>query len=326
VFVALVTAVLAGIYLLWHNSPPANVMEVIIFAGFIVGIIGGVIRRPRPLEAALLADHQLNLAELFSSVWLSQQAHPSERHPWSALLLADASFRCRSINTSSLRFRRFGASLWGATILAFVLAVTVLLLGPTRPPHPGAHELALAAGSSTTPTNTIEAGGKFLTPDERPILPGDPDDPQASKFGQNNPPTADHSPKDSATDATPDLHSQNVVGDTGHGGGSARTDGRPPVAPETPNHPTGPGEVASHNNGKAGTGDGAGTTDAFPSSDNHANGGLRSAGSKGESPAPPWQSSDWAAKVEQAHQAVDSGQIPAIYRDLVQKYFSPIGN
>ncbi|MDB5300045.1 MAG: hypothetical protein JWO87_1708, partial [Phycisphaerales bacterium] len=39
--------------------------------------------------------------------------------------------------------------------------------------------------------------------------------------------------------------------------------------------------------------------------------------------APPWKSANWPTDVDRARRALDAGQIPAAYRDLVRTYFAP---
>jgi hypothetical protein len=49
--------------------------------------------------------------------------------------------------------------------------------------------------------------------------------------------------------------------------------------------------------------------------------GRVSAGAAGARETAPWQSDRWNQDVQNAREAVDSGRVPAGYRDVVRKYF-----
>ena len=86
----------------------------------------------------------------------------------------------------------------------------------------------------------------FLASEDRPILPGDPDDLHASSFGQNNPPSDDSSQHANSPDAQESgVHSKVAGDDAGQGGGAAKTNSHRDVTPEAD---SGHGAAASHNN------------------------------------------------------------------------------
>jgi hypothetical protein len=325
ILIACGPALLAAAWLLWHGQPALIVVEVLMASGFIAGVAWAIVRRPTPLAAALEADRQMRLAELLSSAWLSWRAEAYQRDGWAAALLAEADSRSATFAVSSLTLRRFGGRTWGAVALAVSLVMTLALLGPSPqsstldwPKRHSNRDLAMGKGQK----NEAQKPETFASPENRPILLADPDDLNASQFGQDGLPQAAKPAArsgDSSASAS-DSHAPSSSDNAGKGRGSARTNnadaampklatghaaGESAAADKTADPAAGAGD-ASHNARKDGT---SATGGALAGSDLHF------------AAPPPWKAADWAATIHRARLALDAGQIPPAYRDLVQEYF-----
>jgi hypothetical protein len=327
-FLASAAALLLLALLYWYARPTSPAVVASLLAGLIGGLIWGLIRPPTLLQAALIADDQLNTADLLSTACLCRRNHPDAPNPWLQQIFAEADRRCRALSPRSITVHRLSGRVWGAVVLAVSLVVIVNGLAPLSAKQqadapanrPG--DLALEPGRRADRS----APEMFVSADNRPILLGDPEDADASRFGQNaavRPPAANTNP---ASSDNPDLssHTDISANEPGPGHGSART--HPPGSPDKPPAPVanaGPGSPSTEPGAKPAAGAGSAngnTTPGEAASSAHA----AASGSSSPVPPPPWTSDQWPADVRRAQSAVTAGQIPSQYRDLVRGYFSDV--
>lgn len=322
ILMAAAVALAAVILLLWRGKPGMMVAELLLLTGVIAGIAWGILRRPTPLMAALEADRQLGLEELLSSAWLARQSQNPHADAWQSALLSMAESRCVRASSSSVTLARLGPRMWGAVILSTSLVFALALLGPS--PMPGATDCDTVSAKTQTSRKSSGAptSDQYASVIDRPILPADPDDLNASTFGQNSLPSGpDASAKaEDVSDATSRRNAAAAESAKG-GSGSARTETQTPDAKplderhatRTPDTPHNAGEVAA----------GAGVTSDRPSSAAAgSSGGIASASVPRSASAPPWVGADWQADIQRAQTALSEGRVPAAYRDLVKGYFS----
>ena len=147
----------------------------------------------------------------------------------------------------------------------------------------------------------------------------DVEDEQARGTGENATPPPNHAAAEPGTKKDEDRpHGSSAAAASEHGGGSGRTDPAPSSdlhqrVETTDSHETPNAQIRSG---------GAGEETKLPTS-----AGDDASGQSAHAPArpnqiAPWQASNWPQTVERARQAVDSGQVPTAYRDLVKDYFN----
>jgi hypothetical protein len=276
--------------------------------------------------AALEADRQMDLSELLSSAWLAKDAVIYRTESLPAALVAMADLHCMTASARSLSLRRVGGRTWGATLLSASLVLTLALLGPSASSdadRDGRANRALASGR--TASDARHSQDFFASAIDRPVLLADPDDLNASTFGQNAAPRAADSPALEQEASESESRGDAIAKGAGNGRSSARTD--KPAGPDQPRLAEGHGGVsspASHNKpGEVASGAGA-PSDRSPSgsASDPSTGGLAAGLAPRPSSPPPWASADWASDIHRARTALNGGRIPAVYRDLVRGYFS----
>lgn len=314
-------ALVIAIVLLWHAH--AAMLEVVasMITGVFAGCIWAIARRPSRLQAALEADRQLNLDDLLSSAWIVGRRQAPPDH-WLSSLLAQADDRCAHASPSAVKLRRLGARSWGGIALAVALVLTFASFGPVPAPNQSAeaHRPVVATRIGFSDRAEQSVLDRSPAADHRPILLPDPDDANASTLGQNTAP-APSKAKAGAVDV-PDSsdHASAASPDDGHGAGSART--KPPTAPTpTQGQQSATASQSNHNTGEATAGTGA--PGAQTLRDDTTATGTVAGLTPSTNSAPPWKSANWPTDVDRARRALDAGQIPAAYRDLVRTYFAP---
>ena len=91
-------------------------------AGACLGLLWGVTRRPRPLDAAVEADRQLGLKDLLGTALL---VRGGDADSWTRTVLVLAETRCRGLSPSSVILHRVGGRAWGGIGLSVVLVFTL---------------------------------------------------------------------------------------------------------------------------------------------------------------------------------------------------------
>ncbi len=114
-----------------------------------------------------------------------------------------------------------------------------------------------------------------------------------------------------------DSHGASAQSPNGSGGGAGRTNA---VHPQTPTPSVHAAGEASNAGGRATAGVGNPDSDQPSSSDKIAS-SVNASSTAAAKRVAPWEGDHWEADVRRAHQAIDSGQIPPAYQDLVRDYF-----
>jgi hypothetical protein len=297
--------------------------------GACVGLAWAVARRPRLIDAAIEADRQLGLADLLGTALTAGHDRVNDRpDPWAASVLALAEARCRTLAPSMVVLNRLGARAWGGIGLATALLLTLALLAGS----PADSHAARANAPDRTTTNDPAVDPS--APPEHPLLvvagpqrtaPPESDNDDRSHptpgAAPADPRTADVTSSPGPTGDPQSSHSSSAEASAGTNG-SGQT--RPPAAQPLSASSASPNPSEQHDPrpSKANaTAAGAGSSARDPASRAPGMTGNASAGSPSGQNAPPWQSDHWGQDVQQAHQAVDSGRVPAAYRDVVRKYF-----
>jgi hypothetical protein len=316
-------SVLLGLSL-WRGRAVGVNIEILMAAGLICGLAWGIFRRPRIFAAALETDRQLNLSELLSTAWLAQRTPFQDAHSWAALIVSQAEARCSALSRSSVVLRRLGGRMWGATALALGLVIALRILAPApqaplEKAGPDAHAVAFGSPGAMGQAQA----GVFLPPDNRPVILDDPQDLNHSSFGENpaTPPTKPGGDKSADHAHANSHHDGNSSTDAGAGAGAARTDSHgpsanPTVARSQTDSPSAiPGKTVANSSGT-----GVSSNQTKPGNTSAA--GTTSAAASPTAPPAPWTGGDWPADIRRANAALNSGQVPAGYRDLVRGYFA----
>lgn len=311
--------------LLWQGKSAVAPALWTLAMGGAAGLLWGSLRRPGALEAATEADRQLRLADLLGTA-LALRRQPASADPWAASVLATAEARCRGLSPSSVILHRLGARAWGGIGLATALVLAVSFLGSS----PADTRAARAEGARdpSAPRNVprdldrplVAAGAGS---GHRPVPQGAGTDGDAGRPG----PSVTGREQATSTQAarqggTPE--SRAGTGDTtGGASGSSTTGRRDPAPPESPSpmagtEATGGTDPAAPQAGGAGR---AGLPAGSPSATDPA-AGTHAGTAAGPRPATPaWRAPGFDSGARRAREALDAGQVPAAYRDIVRKYF-----
>lgn len=304
---------LVGI-LAYRGADGFGAASIAIAIGAAAGLLWGWLTRPSRMATALEADRQLGWADLLGSAILIRAR--SNEDPFAAAVVAEADARCRATTPGALVLHRLGARTWGgiglASALVLVLGLLPTFAAPTRADeHANAARgpLALLQGEEPPVSNTAGPVPR------RAHRQQDPDDPNASRMGAEDVPSA--RPSDSAKGSPIDeaRHSTQSADASSHGGGAGQSKTDHPGQLRAA-QPTGAQSPDGAREGAGGTGR------ASAGSGNGAGSG-QSAGQASETArrAPPWQSSEWPAQGRRAMDAVESGKLPDAYRDVIREYF-----
>jgi hypothetical protein len=311
--------------LLWRGQPALPPTAGALAAGALAGLAWSITRRPTRLDAAAEADRQLDLADLLgTALTIARSSRDPDRDPeaapWLQTVLAVADATCARHTPAEVILHRLHARAWGGIALAAVGVVSVAAF-TTQPPR----ARAASDGSASTP---LQAFARPFPRDASPrpaAAPAERPSPEGSSRARQPDPAASAS-DDPASAESPDERSsaspgnRSATGDNGTAGGSARArttkaNESPPgpgARPHSPASPSAEGAVA----GGSGAGASAAPTGVA---------GAPIAGTAGNGAAtpavPPWRTTQWPTDVRRAHDAINAGEVPDAYRDLVRDYF-----
>lgn len=297
---------------LWLGRPTAPLAPMALLIGALGGLVWGVLARPTPLEAAMEADRQLGWADLLGSA-LSVMDRSDD--PWARAVQLAADQRCRGALARSVILNRLGARAWGGIGLAGAL-VSVLALAPTystpsqaeENPHYSAGAVSLRPQEQASVPSARQGRRAFAQPD--------PEDADAARSGQEPDATGESQANRQQDSKAPPPHAKGTGDSQGTGGGESHTNVKDPGALREAQHAS--RATAADPTGAPKSGSGHASNASRGAVGSQA--GNSSAGTAGAS-APPWQSADWPSEVKQAHEAVESGQVPDAYRDVIRGYF-----
>lgn len=296
---------------LWLGQPAAPLAPTALIVGALGGLVWGILTRPTPLEAAMEADRQLGWADLLgSALAVGDRSDDS----WARAVTLAADERCRGTAARAVILNRLGARAWGGIGLAGALALIVGLM-PSYSTLTQARENSHAPGSNVLSLRPDEQGSRFSArAPRRTVTQAEPEEASRDHVGEDT-----TGIDGSAANRTPVSQAQphdSTGSPESRGAGSSHTDAKEPGALVQGKQNTGAASVNPQ--GVAGTGSGG----RSPSSSDSAGSESGTASQESSAPAPPpWQSSDWPADVNRAHQEIETGQIPDAYRDVVRGYF-----
>ncbi|QOV91572.1 hypothetical protein [Humisphaera borealis] len=313
--------------LLWNEGRPSLAVSLAALGvGALCGLLWGLLRRPSTIAVAIRADRQLDTDDLFATA--ASLAHADPTDSFAAAVLRIAERRSGELSASAVVLRRFGARAWGGISLSAAAALTFALLTTSARRGDAASQLsAQPASNKTSPPRPLlvlapespllpAAGGRNPGEDRNPLGTAGNDDAPGTRPA-TSPAVAATPQGEGNTNADPQT--------SGTGSGSAKTSVKS-VAADT--KPAGAAVETASNNGQPGTrpsggvgGSGASTTDptATATAGTPSGGTTGSAGVK--TAIAPWQSERWTANAEAAREQLQSGRVPAAYRDLVRQYF-----
>jgi len=291
--------------LLWRGQPGQTLAIVFPLLGSAIGTILGLRARPNLETVAQLADRRFQTSDLLATAYALRES----ADPWHASILNLADKCALGLSPASLTPHRLGPRAWSGIFLSLVAAITLGLLSVTMP--------ADRAQAVIAPT-VADASAAWVQPREAPSI-GQQSNPAREAKAESTP---DSQPMGSSNDVSAagalpqrsDPANRDGQGDMGAGGGSARTDSPQFAMPA--NHAALAGRDSIADAAVATAGQGSEVR-------SHGSGGAmagRVAGGHGPDVAP-WSALDWPAAQAGAFQAIQAGQIPDAYRNLVRDYF-----
>jgi len=304
--------------LVWRGEPAGWLAAGVLTSAFVVGLGWGLVRRPSVLDAAAEADRQLGLADLLATACYVRGGRTANEAAWGQAVLAMADARCRTLPASALVLHRLGGRAWAGIGLAAALVLTLSVMSITPAESRAAERVAQAAPVISPARATEDPLGTASLPPgsrERAEAANEPQD-QAPNIPV---PLSSRPSKESSIAGSPTLPPAAAT-PGGAGRGMARTTGEgrradDPLATST--------TAAVKNNPQAAPAAGVGrsTAGAAATGDTTPSGAAAGA-ADGHRAAPPWSSDRWPDARAAAGAAVDSGQVPPAYMDLVRDYFN----
>jgi hypothetical protein len=311
---------------LWADKPALPIVFATLCFGSGLGLLWGLVCRPTRLDSAMQADGQLGLQDLLGTALSLQSPNPG---PWGAAILAIANARCEQLRPRAVLLNRISARAWGGIGLSAAGALTLALFFGAPPDSRAAATRSEVSTSTTTPlVSPADAEDRPLiamTPSAPPAAAEheDPDGRSVSRSTpsrpgeQNQPPAVQH---DSSSPRA------NSTASPGSGSGLSQSNKQsvtaaPPRAADTANEPHAEHAGAGVAKQTSGTNDGSGQPDAQLHSGAAGAGGTVTRAARGSRLTPPWKTDAWPADVQRANEALDSGQVPSAYQEMVRRYF-----
>ena len=292
---------------LWRGEPAMPVVLMTTGIAAFAGIIAGTIRRPDLMSVAVEADRQLDLADLLSTALTTRQRSAAD--PWTALVVATAGVRCRTLAPSAVIVNRLGGRAWGGIGLATALVLTLGLMS-TDPGQSVA--VARVGDEQRLADQSASSRAKSVSPRSASDAQGRP---RSANDGINEPAERDGS-ADRTLSGAKDQASRAASAKSDGGGVGTATSARESRPSEVSlAHPAPASGDAREGEPAAG---GATSAASDPGSEGSAGSTVMSSPSIA---APVWRSSDWREARGQALSAVRDGKVRDEHRDLVREYF-----
>jgi len=286
----------------WRDPlKPVDVFLILII-GFVAGIIWSFARRIPRLVAALEADRQFELNDLFST---ASSFGSATEDAWPRCVVALADQKARELSERKITVGYLSARSWTLVALGMVLAVTLALFSSARQ-RDMASSLDRTVGQQRNPALTSATGQRIRPPGQSPADA----DGQRSFSGDFPIPPAAVSNGVSNTGAGSRSESQAK----GDGAGLATTPAKVQSHGEEPS-PNRSSEISGTSAQVAG---GVGPNGSGNPGPSQADGIVSQSGG---SNAAPWQSTQWPAEQTRSLQAIQTHKIDPAYADLVRDYF-----
>lgn len=293
------------------SMPAVQGVSILMILGAIAGLTWGCLYRPTRFDAAMEADRQLNWSDLLSTA-LTQQ-YQDDEFAQAVLVMAEA--RCRNVSPSLVAMNHWGVRGWSGVGLAIALVLTAgMMVSTPALPQAGAKELA---GLQQVDAN-LDLSGNQLIPDgldNRMEFHSNPaESPEGRRDGSSRS-ESDSSPNHNQTDSA-STAGKGTTGGTGTG--SAQTPGQ--VDHHEPQLPISAGAGQEHSTGPISSGTGRGNKPE--DSTNPGETGATAAPDTLIQWTAPWESKEWKNERDSAMEKVRAGEVPDLYRDLIQDYFN----
>lgn len=284
--------------------------------GAVVGIMWGLARRPSRFEAVVEADRQLKLADLLATAYAQRDGGD----PWQLTVLALAEARCRSLSPASVVVNRYGGRAWGGIGLAAMTGLTLALLS-------GVPHASRARSAETNRANAAATAARAERPHGQPMNAASPQrsarvnaTDRAARTGMGAEADASETRRESGSDNRFARLGRDAVSGGERAGQTAASGDAVP-------RPRGRGRESSDDAMATAAGGGAAApaTAGGPAGSvgsAAASGGRSASGNRAEDrETPPWSLSSWNADRAAAGDAIPSGRVPDVYRDVVSEYF-----
>ena len=287
---------------IWKGIPAGPLAVGALGLGALGGFLVGLLHRPTLHDTATEADRQLETSDLLSTA-LAVQHNPD---PWAGAVIASADRWSQTAAPSSVILNRLGARAWGGIGLATALVLVLTLLPTYATP-------IQAADPSTNGSNPAHGTDSSYAAANNPRRSTPEQNPEDLR---TNPQAADGpaSRPEGSTESRNDNGRQNPGRDAASGRGESHTPSKSDplknATDSTQARRASPTGRSTDGAGRAAKNAASGNSDASQVGDSELSTLLA-----------PWKSSEWPQQAQQAIHAVDSGQVPAAYRDVIQGYF-----
>jgi hypothetical protein len=284
----------------WRGESALGMVIGLLGLGAIFGTIWGISRRPTRLEAAVEADRQLGLHDLFGTIELLGSTDQSE---WGLALAAFAELRCRSLRPSDVIVNRIGLRRWAGVGILGGLLLTFALFSARPENSAAAAPSALSDSMQQNEDSGITGGSEAAA--ERPPGPGGTDE-SNRRFARDR---ADDSDGDAAPRGNELSHASGMNASVGSGSALTQTNSRGAQQ----EFRDGEGDHSHAGDVAAGQGESDLNAGAAGRTDSKI-----AASTTPKSHVAPWTSAVWAAD---AQKAINAGEVPDDDSDLVRDYF-----
>ena len=253
------------------------------------------------------ADRQLDSADLLSSAMLVENRSEDS---WAHAVTFEADHWCRSQSPSSVVLNRLGARAWGGIGLAAALMGVLALLPTYSVPSEAAQKngnlVSLQEESHDSSVKQYASSQR-----KRSAPQQEPEDAHPNRMETKE----DALQKDQSQTPATNNPSQKPDQNAANGNGESHTSVKNSNRLSAPQLATDSQTASSTGKEASGAGRSAVANDASKSAAGELAGGAPT------SFLPPWKSDHWAEDVQRAQSAIDKGQVPAQYQDVIRAYF-----
>jgi hypothetical protein len=201
-----------------------------------------------------------------------------------------------------------GARAWAGILFVAAAAIALAIV----PLHGGSVQSSDAAASVLASSIDSEKSSAFAANSQQSQPPAHPSPTDPSSDDESKI-VSPESPNAGSSMASSQNQSTGTTAISQSGVGSASS-----LAPQRQNTMTTDGSTSPNQLGDTASGGGSPTDDHHNGNDTSA----QSTGATSGSAIPAWQSAGWPAARAAARTAIETGSVPANYRDLVRDYFS----
>lgn len=308
--------------LLWRGQPALPLVGLVAAIGGIGGMIWSFTRPAALLQTAMEADRQLGLSDLLATALTIRDAQTAD--PWRQTVVAMAEARCRGLSPSSVISHRLGVRAWGGIGLAGGLVLTLGLIF-ANPPATRAGSIPLAIHNPSLirqPTHPAKTAFPGLSRDALDNRPTDAaelsEETSLSSISANG--ELQPNEKKLERSALNLSNRDNSSNGDGKGDGMSQTFGSE-IVENTPNERDTNSSNQADSNALPVIGAGLQLDFASEVLDENIHSGSVARMGLPLNLTPIWKNSARFKDQQAALRAIDAGDVPDEYRDLVRGYF-----